>query len=124
MRRINHPSFVTFIAREMRGRLEGQFILLEVFNAVREEKAALSIGMDEEGHTVSILKLICDNVYYLDKKIWSGMYNGDTAEEINVKIAVELTSKKNFYTYMGNILHYMSIVDLSCNRFIGEIPIE
>uniref|UniRef100_A0A6N2L0A1 Leucine-rich repeat-containing N-terminal plant-type domain-containing protein n=1 Tax=Salix viminalis TaxID=40686 RepID=A0A6N2L0A1_SALVM len=65
MRRINHQRFVTFIAREMTGRSEGQFILL----GVREEKAALSIGMDEEGHIVSILKLICDNAYYLDKNL-------------------------------------------------------
>uniref|UniRef100_A0A6N2L3Q9 Leucine-rich repeat-containing N-terminal plant-type domain-containing protein n=1 Tax=Salix viminalis TaxID=40686 RepID=A0A6N2L3Q9_SALVM len=45
-------------------------------------------------------------------------------EEINVKIPVELTSKKNFYTYEGNILRHMSAVDLSCNKFTGEIPIE
>ncbi|KAG5244705.1 receptor protein [Salix suchowensis] len=45
-------------------------------------------------------------------------------EEINVKIVVELTNKKNIYTYVGDILRYMSAVDLSCNRFIGEIPIE
>uniref|UniRef100_A0A6N2L1P7 Leucine-rich repeat-containing N-terminal plant-type domain-containing protein n=1 Tax=Salix viminalis TaxID=40686 RepID=A0A6N2L1P7_SALVM len=45
-------------------------------------------------------------------------------EMINVKIAIELTSKKNFYTYEGDILRYMSAMDLSCNKFIGEIPPE
>jgi len=44
--------------------------------------------------------------------------------EIDVKIVVELTAKKNFYTYEGDILRYMSAVDLSCNRFTGEIPTE
>uniref|UniRef100_A0A3N7G7I6 Leucine-rich repeat-containing N-terminal plant-type domain-containing protein n=1 Tax=Populus trichocarpa TaxID=3694 RepID=A0A3N7G7I6_POPTR len=44
--------------------------------------------------------------------------------EISVKIAVELTAKKNFYTYEGGILRYMSALDLSCNRFTGEIPTE
>jgi len=44
--------------------------------------------------------------------------------EIDVKIAVELTAKKNFYTYEGGILRYMSALDLSCNRFTGEIPTE
>uniref|UniRef100_A0A6N2LCN2 RNA-polymerase II-associated protein 3-like C-terminal domain-containing protein n=1 Tax=Salix viminalis TaxID=40686 RepID=A0A6N2LCN2_SALVM len=48
----------------------------------------------------------------------------DDRLEINVEITVELTSKKNFYTYMGHTLRYMSAVDLSCNRFTGEIPIE
>ncbi|KAL9355944.1 hypothetical protein Peur_049197 [Populus x canadensis] len=44
--------------------------------------------------------------------------------EISVKISVELTAKKNFYTYEGDILRYMSVMDLSCNRFNGEIPTE
>jgi len=44
--------------------------------------------------------------------------------EISVKISVELTAKKNFYTYEGDILRYMFVMDLSCNRFTGEIPIE
>ncbi|KAI9393836.1 hypothetical protein POPTR_005G007900v4 [Populus trichocarpa] len=50
-----------------------------------------------------------------DTKLWP---------EISVKIAVELTAKKNFYTYEGGILRYMSALDLSCNRFTGEIPTE
>jgi len=40
--------------------------------------------------------------------------------EISVRIAVELTTKKNFYTYEGGILRYMSALDLSCNRFTGD----
>jgi Leucine-rich repeat (LRR) protein len=44
--------------------------------------------------------------------------------EFSVKISVELTAKKNFYTYEGDILRYMSVMDLSCNRFNGEIPTE
>jgi Leucine-rich repeat (LRR) protein len=43
---------------------------------------------------------------------------------IDAKIAVELTAKKNFYSYEGGILRYMSALDLSCNRFTGEIPTE
>eukprot|EP00258_Populus_trichocarpa_P040966 XP_024456985.1 receptor-like protein 1 [Populus trichocarpa] len=54
--------------------------------------------------------------FYLDDKIlWP---------EISVKISVELTAKKNFYTYKGDILRYMSVMDLSCNRFTGDIPTE
>ncbi|KAG6773101.1 hypothetical protein POTOM_020355 [Populus tomentosa] len=53
--------------------------------------------------------------YLYDKILWA---------KISVKISVELTSKKNFYTYEGDILRYMSVMDLSCNRFTGEIPRE
>ncbi|XP_011038947.1 PREDICTED: LRR receptor-like serine/threonine-protein kinase GSO1 isoform X2 [Populus euphratica] len=53
--------------------------------------------------------------YLADKILWA---------KIDVKIAVELRAKKNFYTYEGGILRYMSAMDLSCNRFTGEIPTE
>jgi len=56
-----------------------------------------------------------EGFYLFDKILWP---------EISVKISVELTSKKNFYTYEGDILRYMSVMDLSCNRFTGEIPTE
>ncbi|KAL9392958.1 hypothetical protein Peur_012243 [Populus x canadensis] len=56
--------------------------------------------------------------------IGSYLYDKTVMPEIDVKIAVELTAKKNFYTYEGGILRYMSAVDLSCNRFTGEIPTE
>uniref|UniRef100_A0A6N2LBX8 Uncharacterized protein n=1 Tax=Salix viminalis TaxID=40686 RepID=A0A6N2LBX8_SALVM len=62
--------------------------------------------------------------YYMGSMTYTRDVLGDEMEEINVKIAVELTSKKNIYTYMGDNLRYMSAVDLSCNRFTGEIPIE
>ncbi|KAG6774934.1 hypothetical protein POTOM_018352 [Populus tomentosa] len=52
------------------------------------------------------------------------LYDKTVLPEINAKIAVELTEKKNFYTYEGDILRYMFVVDLSCNRFTGEIPTE
>ncbi|XP_034896389.2 cuscuta receptor 1 isoform X2 [Populus alba] len=52
------------------------------------------------------------------------LYDQTVLPEINTKIVVELTEKKNFYTYEGGILRYMFVVDLSCNRFTGEIPTE
>ncbi|XP_061971518.1 cuscuta receptor 1-like [Populus nigra] len=52
------------------------------------------------------------------------LYEKGLRPEISGKISVELTSKKNFYTYEGDILRYLSAMDLSCNRFTGEIPTE
>ncbi|XP_038699725.1 receptor-like protein 15 [Tripterygium wilfordii] len=37
---------------------------------------------------------------------------------------LELTTKSNSLSYTGYILDYMYGIDLSCNRFSGEIPIE
>ncbi|GLT65090.1 hypothetical protein SLA2020_375420 [Shorea laevis] len=37
---------------------------------------------------------------------------------------IELVTKWWSYTYEGNILGYMSGIDLSCNQLIGQIPLE
>ncbi|KAK9029628.1 hypothetical protein V6N11_026736 [Hibiscus sabdariffa] len=41
-----------------------------------------------------------------------------------VEEQVAFTTKKGLYTYSGNILDYMSGIDLSCNRLTGQIPLE
>ncbi|CAL5340107.1 unnamed protein product [Camellia sinensis] len=43
---------------------------------------------------------------------------------LDVQQKVELTTKHGSYAYKGNILDYMSGVDLSCNHLTGEIPLE
>ncbi|KAI8006562.1 Receptor-like protein 1 [Camellia lanceoleosa] len=43
---------------------------------------------------------------------------------LDIQQQVEFTTKHGIYAYKGNILDYMSGVDLSCNHFTGEIPIE
>ncbi|KAM3686275.1 hypothetical protein ACJW31_11G186100 [Castanea mollissima] len=40
------------------------------------------------------------------------------------KDVVEFTTKSRTYSYKGDILNYMSGIDLSCNRLVGEIPPE
>lgn len=37
---------------------------------------------------------------------------------------IEFVTKRNPYSYKGDILNYMFGIDLSCNRFTGEIPLE
>ncbi|XP_073265195.1 cuscuta receptor 1 [Populus alba] len=84
------------------------------FTASDEKTWVNTFTMTEDD---GIRKDIFGNVaFYLDIRSLS--------PEISVKISVELTSKKNFYTYEGDILRYMSVMDLSCNRFTGEIPTE
>ncbi|GMP61623.1 hypothetical protein CsSME_00024012 [Camellia sinensis var. sinensis] len=43
---------------------------------------------------------------------------------LDIEQEVEFTTKHGIYAYKGNILDYMSGVDLSCNHLTGEIPIE
>ncbi|KAJ4839812.1 hypothetical protein Tsubulata_027068 [Turnera subulata] len=43
---------------------------------------------------------------------------------ISVEEVIEFTTKGGYYSYKGSILNLMSGVDLSCNRFTGEIPPE
>ncbi|TYI91987.1 hypothetical protein E1A91_D02G034600v1 [Gossypium mustelinum] len=41
-----------------------------------------------------------------------------------VEEVIEFTTKSGFYSYRGNILAYMSGIDLSCNNLTGHIPPE
>ncbi|XP_061972170.1 cuscuta receptor 1-like isoform X3 [Populus nigra] len=75
-----------------------------------------STGIQDDGSWEEIFASIGGREFPLDDKIWW--------PEISVKISVELTAKKNFNTYEGDILRYISALDLSCNRFTGEIPTE
>jgi Leucine-rich repeat (LRR) protein len=43
---------------------------------------------------------------------------------VDAKQEVEFTTKGRTYCYEGDILNYMSGIDLSCNRLVGEIPPE
>ncbi|KAG8485247.1 hypothetical protein CXB51_021165 [Gossypium anomalum] len=48
----------------------------------------------------------------------------DLVIENQMQEKVDYTTKRASYTYKGNILEYMSGIDLSCNRLTGEIPTE
>ncbi|XP_038698678.1 receptor-like protein 14 isoform X1 [Tripterygium wilfordii] len=50
---------------------------------------------------------------------FSDRYSNAEAKEV-----IEFTTKDTSLDYTGNILEYMSGVDLSCNQFSGEIPGE
>ncbi|KAG8651986.1 hypothetical protein MANES_06G041900v8 [Manihot esculenta] len=37
---------------------------------------------------------------------------------------IEFTTKRNIYSYQRSMLYYFSGIDLSCNKLIGQIPIQ
>uniref|UniRef100_A0A2N9I121 Leucine-rich repeat-containing N-terminal plant-type domain-containing protein n=1 Tax=Fagus sylvatica TaxID=28930 RepID=A0A2N9I121_FAGSY len=59
-----------------------------------------------------------DHFYYGDITLPRENYSVDIKEE------VEFATKGRTYSYKGDILNYMSGIDLSCNRLTGEIPPE
>ncbi|RWR75521.1 wall-associated receptor kinase 5-like protein [Cinnamomum micranthum f. kanehirae] len=61
--------------------------------------------------------VVLDGAYVIDDN--SAMYL--TPGEM---IVAEFITKSNKYSYKGDILNYMSGIDLSCNRLTGEIPLE
>ncbi|THF99561.1 hypothetical protein TEA_001573 [Camellia sinensis var. sinensis] len=91
----------------------------------------------ETTHEKSSLETIYE--LYLPFALWSFVegsksledhYPRDSAYEniffhsLDVQQKVEFTTKHGSYAYKGNILDYMSGVDLSCNHLTGEIPLE
>ncbi|KAG4156887.1 hypothetical protein ERO13_D02G026400v2 [Gossypium hirsutum] len=81
-----------------------------------KEKESLATGFylpfteKDESTSIAMRKLERDiNPYYPDSYL----------EEV-----IEFTTKSGFYSYEGNILAYMTGIDLSCNNLTGHIPPE
>ncbi|GAB4831104.1 hypothetical protein Ancab_005114, partial [Ancistrocladus abbreviatus] len=51
-------------------------------------------------------------------------WDGRDQYEFVTQERVKFTTKSNTYSYMGNMLGYMTGIDLSCNALSGEIPPE
>ncbi|KAM3686277.1 hypothetical protein ACJW31_11G186400 [Castanea mollissima] len=43
---------------------------------------------------------------------------------VNVEEEVEFITRTRTYSYKGDILEYMFVIDLSCNNLVGKIPLE
>ncbi|KAJ4839814.1 hypothetical protein Tsubulata_027071, partial [Turnera subulata] len=78
-------------------------------------KLSLDSGEDSSLLSVGRKKLAQQGIFLIEKTLWP---------VISVEEVIEFTTKKSYYTYKDSILNYMSGVDLSCNRFTGEIPQE
>ncbi|KAK6267558.1 hypothetical protein QUC31_011718 [Theobroma cacao] len=55
----------------------------------------------------------------MDQSVPSHLYPSSYMEEW-----IEFTTKRRSYRYEGDILDYMSGIDLSCNKLTGQIPFE
>ncbi|TXG54003.1 hypothetical protein EZV62_019259 [Acer yangbiense] len=52
----------------------------------------------------------------------SSTADGPSGSPMGKEETIEFTTKNISYSYQGRVLTYMSRVDLSCNKLIGEIP--
>ncbi|XP_047180949.1 receptor-like protein 1 [Vigna umbellata] len=69
------------------------------------------------------IEFVCTNCYYfIEDMVLLKFSNKRTYP--NVKQKVNFTTKKTSYTYKGDILGYMSGIDLSNNKLTGNIPSE
>ncbi|XP_017609433.2 receptor like protein 21-like [Gossypium arboreum] len=68
------------------------------------------------------------NYFGISEIEWSTLKRAEFDEylfiENQMQEKVVYTTKRASYTYKGNILKYMSGIDLSCNRLTGEIPTD
>ncbi|KAL7258105.1 hypothetical protein ACSBR1_004263 [Camellia fascicularis] len=89
----------------------------------------------ETTHTKSSVKTSSVSVYTV-YTMWSFVKGSKSLGEhdmldydflflfLDIQQQVEFTTRYGIYSNKGNILKYMSRVDLSCNHLTGEIPIE
>nr|DAD30248.1 TPA_asm: hypothetical protein HUJ06_031716 [Nelumbo nucifera] len=59
---------------------------------------------------------------YSYKSISFGSENDLGGEDVTVELEVEFTTKFRYETYKGVVLEFMSGIDLSCNKLVGNIP--
>ncbi|KAL4319577.1 hypothetical protein GQ457_18G003860 [Hibiscus cannabinus] len=91
----------------------------------------LTLKPNEDKSSASIYAAILEGAGYFGMTDFEMLYleGFRTATEFLIsknlrEEGVDYTTKRGSYTYKGNILDYMSGIDLSCNRLTGEIPLE
>ncbi|XP_028121681.1 receptor-like protein 14 isoform X2 [Camellia sinensis] len=87
------------------------------------EKSSLEIGI-QQSLTFSLWNFVEGSKSLEDHYLMDIAYENIIFHSLDVQQKVEFTTKHGSYAYKGNILDYMSGVDLSCNHLTGEIPLE
>ncbi|THG00238.1 hypothetical protein TEA_003416 [Camellia sinensis var. sinensis] len=87
------------------------------------EKSSLEIGI-QQYLTFSLWNFVEGSKSLEDHYPMDIAYENIVFHSLDVQQKVEFTTKHGSYAYKGNILDYMSGVDLSCNHLTGEIPLE
>ncbi|XP_028058153.1 receptor-like protein 13 [Camellia sinensis] len=89
------------------------------------EKSSLETGYQMGGISTFSLWSFVEGLKSLGEHYMMDVgYGTIIFHSLDVQQKMELTTKHGSYAYKGNILDYMSGVDLSCNQLTGEIPLE
>ncbi|KAJ4829202.1 hypothetical protein Tsubulata_045473 [Turnera subulata] len=91
------------------------FTAIWIKNETLSDKTSLETLEDTSSVSIGGRKLPQQGVDLIQRIMWP---------VISVEEVIEFTTKRGYYSYKGSILNLMSGVDLSCNRFTGEIPPE
>jgi Leucine-rich repeat (LRR) protein len=121
------------------GIIPNQMCWLNKINIMDLSKNSLSETIPHCFHNMSFGKLVVDDhVYNEFPSIYWGQTIGSTFQKLlernsegenietlfDEQVEVEFVTKYRFDSYHGNILTYMSGLDLSCNKLTGRIPPE
>jgi Leucine-rich repeat (LRR) protein len=120
------------------GIIPNQMCWLNKISIMDLSKNSLSETIPNCFHNMSFGKLIDDyhvyNKYRYEswyeqvgstfQKLLKGNSEGESWEIYRKEIVVVFVTKYKFNSYHGNILNYMSGLDLSCNKLTGRIPPE
>ncbi|KAL7238017.1 hypothetical protein ACSBR2_004170 [Camellia fascicularis] len=88
------------------------------------EKSSLETSFRFTLSTFSLWSFVEGSKSVRDHYMMDVAYGKILLHSLDVQQKVEFTTKHGSYIYKGNILDYMSGVDLSCNHLTGEIPLE
>ncbi|GKU86938.1 hypothetical protein SLEP1_g1402 [Rubroshorea leprosula] len=121
---LSELSYLILKNNNLEGKIPCQLCKLQKLSLIDLSQNHLS------GHIPSCLNLTTDEQYNEDSnQINSTPVAGTTfillfRDTLSLGEPVHFTTKNMAYSYEGRLLTYMSGIDLSCNKLIGEIPYE
>ncbi|GLT28977.1 hypothetical protein SLA2020_038730 [Shorea laevis] len=138
------PKWISSLSDLSILRLKGNLFLSEIPNEICKLDQLQIVDLSHNllfGHIPSCLGhlISAPNSFLHRSDIWKfSTFNIDTSIEMESKLVqdvstqldgymqdgIELVTKWWSYTYEGNILGYMSGIDLSCNQLTGLMPLE
>ncbi|GKU86947.1 hypothetical protein SLEP1_g1411 [Rubroshorea leprosula] len=114
-------SYLILKNNNLEGKIPFQLCKLQKLSLIDLSQNHLS------GCIPSCLNLTTNELYNEDNRILSAngqFFSRLFNDTLSVGEPVHFTTKNMAYSYKGRLLTYMSGIDLSCNKLIGEIPYE
>ncbi|GKU86933.1 hypothetical protein SLEP1_g1396 [Rubroshorea leprosula] len=118
---VGELSYLILKNNNLEGKIPFQLCKLQKLSLIDLSRNHLS------GRIPSCLNLTTDELYNEDDSVaptLGPLLPPTFKNTLSVGEPVHFTTKNMAYSYKGRLLTYMSGIDLSCNKLIGEIPYE